>query len=168
MLDYLCFFNFQIEKEHIRLLIWTWLGQCPENAPRSPLPEKRPRENCLPENYPPEIGPSGKLRCNLATMPAGMKTKKYIGKLCIWRPGHSYICPLHVHFIFAGVRKFSDFFDFGLHCSLRVSLILLYFISSRAWVEILHIKNCIKDLMVVMPSYFYKDNKYKTSWRRPF
>ena len=61
MLDYLCFFNFQIEKEHIRLLIWTWLGQCPENAPRSPLPEKRPRENCLPENYPPEIGPSGKL-----------------------------------------------------------------------------------------------------------
>ena len=108
------------------------------------------------------------IRCNLATMPAGMKTKKCIGKLCIWRPGHSYICPLHVHFIFAGVRKFSDFFDFGLHCSLRVSLILLYFISSRAWVENLHIKNCIKDLMVVMPSYFYKDNKYKTSWRRPF
>ena len=92
--------------------------------------------------------------CNLATMPASIKTKKCVGKLCIWRPGHSYVCPLHVHFIFAGVRKFRDFFDFGLHCSLRVSLILLYFISTRAWVENLHIKNCIKNLMIVMPSYF--------------
>ena len=28
--------------------------------------------------------------------------------------------------------------------------------------ENLHIKDCIKNLMVVMPSYFYKDIKYKT------
>ena len=67
-----------------------------------------------------------------------------------------------------GVRKFRDLIDFGLHCSLRVSLILLYFTSIRAWVENLRIKNCIKNLMVVMPSYFYKDNMYKTSRRRPF
>ena len=53
-----------------------------------------------------------------------------------------------------GVRQFRDLIDFGLHCSLSVSLILLYFISTRAWVENLHIKNCIKNLMIVMPSYF--------------
>ena len=58
------------------------------------------------------------------------------------------------------VRKPRDLVGFGLHCSLRVSLILLYFISTRAWVENLHIKNCIKNLMVVMPSYFYEENKY--------
>ena len=62
-----------------------------------------------------------------------------------------------------GVRKFRDLIDFGLHCSLRVSLILLSFISTRAWVEKLHIKNCVKNLMVVILSYFYMDNKYKTS-----
>ena len=56
----------------------------------------------------------------------------------------------------------------GLHCSLRVSLILFYFISTRAWVENLHIKNCIKNFTVVMPSYFYKDNKCNTSLKRPF
>ena len=61
-----------------------------------------------------------------------------------------------------GVRKFRDLIDIGLHCSLRVSSVLLYFISIRAWVENLHISNCIKNLMVVMPSYFYKDSKYKT------
>ena len=59
-----------------------------------------------------------------------------------------------------GVIKFGDFLDFGFHCSLRVPLLLLYFISTRAWVENLHIKNCIKNLMVVMPSYFYEENKY--------
>ena len=64
------------------------------------------------------------------------------------------------------VRKFRDLIDFGLHCSQRVSLILLYFISIRAWVENLHVKNCIKNLMVVMPSYFYKDYKYKI-WKSP-
>ena len=62
-----------------------------------------------------------------------------------------------------GVKKFRDLIEFGLHCALRVSLILLYFISTRAWVENLHIKNCIKSLMVVIPSYFYKDTQYKTS-----
>ena len=61
-----------------------------------------------------------------------------------------------------GARKFRDLFDFGLDCSLRVSLILLYFICTKAWVEN-HIKNCIKNLMIVIPSYFYKDNNYKTS-----
>ena len=30
---------------------------------------------------------------------------------------------------------------------------MLYFISIRAWVENLNIKNCIKNLMVIMPSY---------------
>ena len=62
-----------------------------------------------------------------------------------------------------GVRTFRDLIDFGLYCSLRVSLILLYVISTRAWVEKLHLKNCIKNLMVVIPSYFYYDNNYKTS-----
>ena len=40
----------------------------------------------------------------------------------------------------------------------------LYFISIRAWVENLDIKNCIKNLMIVMPSYFYKAIKDKT-WK---
>ena len=44
-----------------------------------------------------------------------------------------------------GIRKFRDLIDFGLHCSLRTSLILLYFIFTRAWKENLHIKNCIKN-----------------------
>ena len=61
-----------------------------------------------------------------------------------------------------GVREFRNLIDFGLHCSLRISLILLYFVSTGAWVENLHIKNCIKNLLVVMPSYFYKGKKYKT------
>ena len=61
-----------------------------------------------------------------------------------------------------GVTKLGHLIDFGLHCSPRASSILVSFISIRAWVENLHIKNCIEDLMVVMPSYFYKDNKYKT------
>ena len=60
------------------------------------------------------------------------------------------------------LRKFRDLIDLGLHCSVRDSSILFYFISIRAWVENLHIKNCIKNLMVVMSSYFYKENKYNT------
>ena len=60
------------------------------------------------------------------------------------------------------LRKFRDLIDLGLHCSVRDSSILFYFISVRAWVENLHIKNCIKNLMVVMSSYFYKENKYNT------
>ena len=40
--------------------------------------------------------------------------------------------------------------------------LMLYFIYIRAWVENLHIKNCIKNLMVIMPSYFYQDIKDKS------
>ena len=81
---------------------------------------------------------------------------------------HMYALCMSISCLFSsgitlGVRQFRNLIDFGLHCSLSVSLILLYFISTRAWVENLHIKNCIKNLMVVMPSYFYMDNKYKTS-----
>ena len=53
-----------------------------------------------------------------------------------------------------GARKFRDLIEFGLQGSLRFSSILLDFISVRAWEENLYIKNCIKNLMVVMPSYF--------------
>ena len=60
-----------------------------------------------------------------------------------------------------GVRKSRDLMDSGLHCCLSVSSILVYFMSVRAWVENLHVKNCIKNFMVVMPSYFNNDNKYK-------
>ena len=40
--------------------------------------------------------------------------------------------------------------------------LMLYFISTRGWVENFHIKNCIKNLMVIIPSYFYEDMKDKT------
>ena len=40
--------------------------------------------------------------------------------------------------------------------------VMLYFTSIRVWVENLHIKNYIKNLMVIMPSYFYKDIKDMT------
>ena len=40
--------------------------------------------------------------------------------------------------------------------------LMLYFISTRPWVENLRIKNCIKNLMRIMLSYFYKVIKYKT------
>ena len=39
--------------------------------------------------------------------------------------------------------------------------LMLYFISIKAWVANLQIKDCIKNLMVIMPSYFYKDIKDK-------
>ena len=39
---------------------------------------------------------------------------------------------------------------------------MLYFISIIAWVENVHIKNCNKNLMIIMPSYFYKEIKDKT------
>ena len=39
---------------------------------------------------------------------------------------------------------------------------MLYFISIIAWVENIHIKNCNKNLMIIMPSYFYKEIKVKT------
>ena len=39
--------------------------------------------------------------------------------------------------------------------------LMLYFISIRAWVENLNITNCIKNLMVIMPSYFNKNVKDK-------
>ena len=37
--------------------------------------------------------------CNLATMAANIRPKICVQKLCIWRPGCSYVCPLHVHFM---------------------------------------------------------------------
>ena len=37
-----------------------------------------------------------------------------------------------------------------------------FFISIKAWVENLNIKNCTKKLVVIMPSYFYKATKNKT------
>ena len=40
--------------------------------------------------------------------------------------------------------------------------LILYFIPIRTWVENLHMKSCIKDLMVRMPSYFYQAIKGKT------
>ena len=39
---------------------------------------------------------------------------------------------------------------------------MLYFISTRAWIENLDVKTCIKNLMVIMPNYFYKDINDKT------
>ena len=107
-------------------------------------------------------------------MPAEIKTKNCVPKLCIWRPGRSYVFPLHVHFMFVFFwgevrsKKFRDLIDFGLHCSLRVSSISFHFISIRVWVENLYIKNCIKNLMVVMPSYFYEENKYLKSYNLNF
>ena len=42
--------------------------------------------------------------------------------------------------------------------------LMLYFIAIRAWIENIHIKSCIKNLMVIMPRYFYKAIKDKT-WK---
>ena len=43
-----------------------------------------------------------------------------------------FTCPFHVCFpLKLGLRKCTDLFDFGLHCSLMVSLILLYFLSTK-------------------------------------
>ena len=39
-----------------------------------------------------------------------------------------------------------------------------FFIYIKAWVENLNIKNCTKNLVVIMPSYFYKATKNKT-WK---
>ena len=108
--------------------------------------------------------------CNLANMLADIIPKNCVQKLCTWRLGcHMYAFCMFISCLFSswmelGVRKLGDLINFGLHFSLRVSSILFYFISIRDWVENLHIKTCIKNLMVVMPSYFYKDNKYKT-WK---
>ena len=43
-----------------------------------------------------------------------------------------------------------------------VSPILLYFIFIRTWIKTVHLQNCIKNLVGITPSYFHKDNKYKT------
>ena len=102
--------------------------------------------------------------CNLANMPKDIWPKKCTRKLCIWHPGcHMYAFCMSISNLLSsgiklGVRKFRDLINFGLYCSLSASSVLLYF---RAWVEN-HLKNCIKSLMVAIPSYFYKDNKYKT------
>ena len=54
-----------------------------------------------------------------------------------------------------GVTKFRDLIDFGLHFLIRVSSIFLYFVSIRVLLENLHIKNCIKNLVVVMLSNYF-------------
>ena len=47
------------------------------------------------------------------------------------------------------LRRFRDLINFGLHCSLSVSSILLYFISIRARVGNLHVKNgCNNELFL--------------------
>ena len=61
-----------------------------------------------------------------------------------------------------GVKIFRNLIKFGLPDSLRFALILLYSISFRAWVEKPHIKNCIRSLMVIMSSYFYKGNENRS------
>ena len=38
----------------------------------------------------------------------------------------------------------------------------LYFMSIRARVKIINMKNCIKNFMVIKPIYFYKASKDKT------
>ena len=97
-------------------------------------------------------------------MPTDIRPKNCAQKLCVWRPGgHIYAFCMSISCLLSsgmklGVKKLGDLIDFDLPCSLKVSSILFYFISIRACVENLHIKNCIKYLMVVMSSYFYKDN----------
>ena len=72
-------------------------------------------------------------------MPAGIKTKKCVGNWAFdTLDVHMYAFCMSISYLFSsgmklGVRKFRDLFDFGLHYFLRVSLILLYFISARAW-----------------------------------
>ena len=118
-------------------------------------------------------------------MPAETRPKNCIQKSCIWRPGgHMHDLYMFISRLFSSgmklsvdmfisrlfspgmklsVKTFSNLIQFGLHGSLWVTLMLLYFISIRAWAENAHIKNRIKNLMVIMPSYFYKNNKVKTS-----
>ena len=106
--------------------------------------------------------------CNLANVLADIRSKKFAYENCAFDVLNFICMPFACLFCLLSsgmklrVRRFRDIIDFGLHCSLSVSSILLYFISIKAWTENLHIKNCIKNLMVVMPSYFYKDNKYRT------
>ena len=83
---------------------------------------------------------------------SGMKLSVYMFISRLFSPGMKL-----------SVKTFSNLIQFGLHGSLWVTLMLLYFISIRAWAENAHIKNRIKNLMVIMPSYFYKNNKVKTS-----
>ena len=73
-----------------------------------------------------------------------------------------FACPFHVCFLlgWSWVWKFRVIINFGLHCSLRVSLIF-NFISIKGWVENLYINNYIKNLMAVMTNYFYRDNWIK-------
>ena len=60
-------------------------------------------------------------------MPAG----KCVRKLCIWRTGRSCVCfYMSISCLFSsgmqlGGRWFRNLIDFGVHCSLTVSLILL-------------------------------------------
>ena len=53
-----------------------------------------------------------------------------------------------------GVQKFRNLIEFDLQDFQTVASVLFYFISILTWVENLHIKNCIKNFMVLMPSFF--------------
>ena len=64
----------------------------------------------------------------------------------------------------SGIRNFENFFEFGIQDSSSVASILFYFTSICALVKSFDIKNCIKYLVVLMPSYFYNDNNNKT-WK---
>ena len=106
----------------------------------------------------------------LANMSLNIRLQYCVRKLCIWRLGrYMYVFYMSISRLYSSgmkleVRKFRDLIEFDLQGFVEDSSILLYFISIRAWVENLHIKNCIKNLMVIILSYFYKENKYKT-WK---
>ena len=106
--------------------------------------------------------------CNLANIPADIRPKNCLRKSCFWHPGcHMYIFCIFISRLFSsrinfGVRIFRDLIKFDLQGFLTVALILICFISIRAWVENLHIWNCIENLRVIMPHYFYKGNNENT------
>ena len=84
---------------------------------------------------------------------------------CLWNFSLLKVC---MHLISNFTCKDTDFRVVALKFS-QLNLkrpywenLCFFFISIRACVENLHTKNCIKNLMVIMPSYFYKDIKDKT------
>ena len=106
----------------------------------------------------------------LVNMSLEIRPQYCVRKLCIWRlRRYMYVFYMSIPRLYSsgmklGVRTFRDLIEFDLQGFVGDSSILLYFISVRAWVENLHIKNCIKNLMVVILSYFYKESKYET-WK---